>query len=76
VNPRDCTLDWNTLQIQRNDLTVLDQGVTEEEIHQAVMQIPAEKAPGPDGFKGGFYKTCWTIIKTDLVGAIQQLFDL
>jgi hypothetical protein len=25
---------------------------------------------------GGFYKACWSIIKADLVGAIQQLFDL
>jgi hypothetical protein len=76
VSPRECTLDWNNLQIQRHDLSLLDQGVMEEEIHQAVMQIPAEKAPGPDDFIGDFYKACWSIVKTDLVGAIQQLFNL
>ncbi|XP_026378818.1 uncharacterized protein LOC113273289 [Papaver somniferum] len=30
-----------------------------------------ESAPGPDGFSGIFYRSCWDIIKTDLVDAIQ-----
>ena len=28
--------------------------------------MPADKAPGPDGFNSQFLKTCWHIIKEDI----------
>ena len=31
------------------------------------------KAPGPDGFTGHFYKTCWHLIKADLMEALYFL---
>jgi hypothetical protein len=34
-----------------------------------------EKAPGPDGFTGAFYKQCWDIIKDDLYMALQRVFN-
>jgi hypothetical protein len=37
--------------------------------------MPAEKAPGPDGFISLFYKECWTIIKEDLTQAIQSFYN-
>jgi hypothetical protein len=43
---RECTLDWNFLQTQPHDLTMLENEVSEEEIHAAILQIPAEKAQG------------------------------
>jgi hypothetical protein len=30
----------------------------------------SDKAPGPDGFTGRFYKSCWSIIKVDLLAAL------
>jgi hypothetical protein len=51
-------------------------GVTEEEIYAALMQMPAEKAPGPDRLIGAFYKKYRAIIKSDLVQAIRQIFEL
>jgi hypothetical protein len=33
-----------------------------------------DKAPGPDGFTGWFYKTCWNIIKGDLLMALDAIF--
>jgi exonuclease III len=51
---RECTLAWSRLQPQRYDLAELDNMVTEEEIHMAITQMPAEKAPGPDGYIGTF----------------------
>jgi hypothetical protein len=42
----------------------------------AVFESPSEKAPVPDGFIGLFYKTCWEVIKDDLMCALNQLFSL
>ena len=37
--------------------------------------MPSEKAPGPDGFIGVFYKRCWPIIKADLVEAVMSFYN-
>lgn len=39
---------------------------TNEEINAVVKSMPADRAPGPDGFSGQFIKTCWHIIKEDI----------
>ena len=39
---------------------------TREEIDNVVKQMPIDKAPGPDGFNGMFFKKCWHIIKEDI----------
>ena len=36
-----------------------------EEIDNVIKIIPADRAPGPDGFNGVFLKVCWYIIKED-----------
>jgi hypothetical protein len=61
---------------KKHDLTDLDADINEEELHIAIKQMPTEKAPGPDGYIGAFYKKYWEIIKADLVAAIQQIFQL
>ena len=38
--------------------------------------MPVDKAPGPDGFTGLFYKIAWPIIKTDILGAFQAIWSL
>jgi hypothetical protein len=40
------------------------------------MATSLEKAPGPDGYIGAFFKSCWGIVKQDLVAAIQEIFAL
>ena len=35
-----------------------------------------DKAPGPDGFTGLFFKECWEIIKHDLTAAFNQLYNM
>ena len=52
------------------DLSILEEPFTEEEIWATIQSLPADRAPGPDGFTGRFYKTCWPIIKSDFVTAI------
>jgi hypothetical protein len=36
--------------------------------------MPLNRAPGPDGFTGVFYKSAWQVIKDDMTAAINALF--
>ena len=47
------------------NLSVLEAPFTCNEIDEVVKQMPADKAPGPDGFNGAFIKHCWDIICQD-----------
>ncbi|WVZ83679.1 hypothetical protein U9M48_030804 [Paspalum notatum var. saurae] len=52
------------------DLSALDEPFSEEEVLEAIHAMPADRAPGPDGFTGAFYKAGWSIIKTDILAAL------
>jgi hypothetical protein len=67
---RSYTMDFNTLGIQQHDLHDLDAPFTIEEVWAVVKELPLDKAPGPDGFTGRFYKVCWDIIKKDIMAAL------
>lgn len=73
--PRSCDLNWPELGYTPLDLSGLDDPFTEAEIHKAIKEMPADKAPGPDGFTGKFFKSCWGIIKNDVVAAFNALHD-
>jgi hypothetical protein len=38
--------------------------------------MPSDKAPGPDGFSAGFFKTSWNVVKDDLLRALNKFYDL
>ena len=67
---RSVTFDLAAFHRAGIDLSILDEPFTEEEIWATIQSLPADRAPGPDGFTGQFYKTCWPIIKTDFITAI------
>lgn len=45
-----------------------------EEICKGVLSMPNCKSPGPDGFTAEFYKPNWSIIRQDVIEAIQLCF--
>jgi len=52
------------------DLSALDNPIMEEEVWETIKSMPSDRAPGPDGYTGRFYKACWQVIRADLMAAI------
>jgi hypothetical protein len=65
------TLNFDALGIQPLPLLELDADFTPEEVWAAIKEMPADRAPGPDGYTGAFYETSWPIIGEDCMEAIQ-----
>jgi hypothetical protein len=42
----------------------------EDEIWATIKALPADRAPGPDGYMGTLYKSCWQVIKSDFMAAL------
>jgi hypothetical protein len=47
----------------------------EEEVWRTINLLPANKAPGPDGFIANFYKACWQTIKVDVMAAVSAIWS-
>lgn len=75
-SPRTSSLNFELLDIPHIDLSSTDYCFSEEEIWRTVLDMPVDKAPGPDGFTGLFYRTAWPIIKHDIMRAFQALWLL
>ena len=73
---RKPTLDLKELGIQAVDLAEQDLIFSEEEVWGMVKEMPSDMAPGPDGFTGAFFKSCWSIIKVDVMLAISRFSNL
>ena len=64
---RTRAINWEELGYEHHDLEDLDAPFTSQEIEAVIKDMPSEKAPGPDGFIGCFYKKCWPVIKDDVI---------
>ena len=52
----------------------LTHSVTDEEIHQALLQMNPYRTPGPDGFGPSFFQKYWHILKNHTCSAIREFF--
>ena len=71
---RSSAVHWDHLGYAPFELSELDNSIDDSEIKDVVMGLHSEKAPGPDGFIGLFYKNCFELIKYDLSMAIKDFF--
>ncbi|XP_057803363.1 uncharacterized protein LOC131018665 [Salvia miltiorrhiza] len=60
--------------ITDQDNELLSRIPDEEEITAAVFQMDSHSSPGPDGFSGKFFHSCWDIIKVDVWQAVITFF--
>ncbi|CAA7042876.1 unnamed protein product [Microthlaspi erraticum] len=65
-------LEGITGLITEADNTLLTSPATEEEVRLALFLMNPEKAPGPDGMMALFFQRSWPLIKTDMVGFIND----
>jgi hypothetical protein len=70
---REHTLDLQALDLRSADLSDLDREFSEEEVWGAIKEIPSDRAPGPDGFIGAFYRHAWPWIKQDIMAALSKV---
>jgi hypothetical protein len=62
--------------ISADKAAILENEVTAEEIRDILFHMPANNAPGPDGFSADFFKASWSIVGEDMVAAIKGFFCL
>ena len=51
----------------------LEAPFSKEEIKKVLDEMPSDRAPGPDGFAGLFYKSCWDTIADNCMSAKDEL---
>ena len=73
---RTLDLNWDNLDQPALDLHSLDDPISEDEIKTAIFQMPADKALGPDGYTGAFFRACWDVIKGDFMEAVIAFHNL
>ncbi|XP_072146409.1 uncharacterized protein [Setaria viridis] len=72
---RTHTLDWSRIDLPRLQLENLEQEFSEEGVYAVITDMAGDKAPGPDGYIGVFFKTAWHIIKHDIMAAINFFYQ-
>jgi hypothetical protein len=71
--PCTSTLNLQQFHNQIVDLKEMGNPITEEEVWDIIKPLLVDRAPGPDGYSGRFYKACWQLIKADFMAAIITL---
>lgn len=73
---RDNTINWHELGMVRHDLAHLEDPFSEEEVRAVIQELASDKAPGPDGYIGIFFKQSWDIIRDDIMKAADFFYQL
>jgi hypothetical protein len=74
--PATTDLNWEQLNIRTANLSHLETPFSVSELKAAVHEMHGERAPGPDGFIGAFFKKCWAFLSEDLLEAMDLMHSL
>lgn len=66
--------DWNFPTLCHRDRSWLNRPVVAQEIYEAISQMGAYKAPGPDGFPPCLFQIYWHILGDKVTEAVQNIF--
>ncbi|XP_024156000.1 uncharacterized protein LOC112163980 [Rosa chinensis] len=47
-----------------------------EEIKATVFSMDGSSAPGPDGFSGAFYQSCWDVVSSDVISMVKTYLSV
>jgi hypothetical protein len=72
---RSRRLDLLGLGVPTDELMALENFFTEEEIWSVIKEMPNDKAAGPNGLTGLFYKKSWEIIKIGIVNTFNAFWS-
>jgi hypothetical protein len=61
---------FKTLSLE--DVSLLDQPFSIQEIKDAIWSCGGEKAPGPDGFSFKFIKKHWNLLSSDIISYVKE----
>jgi hypothetical protein len=73
AQPREFDLSLEAVRLPLVDLSGLEAHFTDEEIWDAMRAMPANKSPGLDGFSWEFYRSCWSMVKNDVIAALRTV---
>lgn len=66
---------WHTgAMVSANENAKLSLPFMPEEVGQAIMEMKANSAPGPDGFSVTFFQTFWDHVKVVIMLMLQEFF--
>lgn len=60
--------------VTEQDNVFLTRLISDSEIEDAVFDLGAYKAPGPDGFSALFYQSAWNEVKKEVCGMVSDFF--
>ena len=72
TNERSFTLNLGVMDRRSFNLSELERPFSEDELWNAIKQLPTGKLLGSDGFSLEFLRSCWPIIKEDFYKLCEQ----
>lgn len=67
---RTQVIDLEAIGIKGTQLDHLDAPFIEAELWETIKPLPNDKAPGPNGFTAEFYRSAWSVIRGDMLLAM------
>lgn len=74
IRPELEDIDLDCINAIESD--ILDVSFTEEEVLLAIKDLGQDKTPGPDGYPLMFFSKCRNFLKADIMGIIQEFWEI